>query len=118
MIGEKSNRICIVLYSVWHDSCTDPALCRAGDFSDPVISFSGISSVLLLENDLSYNPHLSIKKIRNHKISDFFMSVSDYARSTRPDFRQEVHTYIFLDTPSVLTRTDFTLDLHIFGDFL
>ena len=118
MIVEKSNRICIVLYSVWHDSCTDPALCRAGDFSDPVISFSGISSVLLLENDLSYNPHLSIKKIRNHKISDFFMSVSDYARSTRPDFRQEVHTYIFLDPPSVLTRTDFTLDLHIFGDFL
>ena len=57
MIGEKSNRICIVLYSVWHDSCTDPALCRAGDFSDPVISFSGISSVLLLENDLSHNPH-------------------------------------------------------------
>ena len=80
--------------------------------------FLGISSVLLLENDLSYNPHLSIKKIRNHKISDFFMSVSDYARSTRPDFRQEVHTYIFLDPPSVLTRTDFTLDFHIFGDFL
>ena len=52
MIGEKSNRICIVLYSVWHDSCTDPALCRAGDLSDPVISFSGISSVLLLENVL------------------------------------------------------------------
>ena len=52
VIGEKSNRICIVLYSVWHDSCTDPALCRAGDFSDPVISFFGISSVLLLENVL------------------------------------------------------------------
>ncbi len=56
MIGEKSNRICIVLYSVWHDSCTDPALCRAGDFSDPVISFSGISSVLLLNLNVNNIP--------------------------------------------------------------
>ena len=48
MIGEESNRICIVLYSVRYDSGIDPSLCCAGDLSDPVISFSGISSVLLL----------------------------------------------------------------------
>ncbi len=94
MIGEKSNRICIVLYSVWHDSCIDPALCRAGDFSDPVISFSRISSVLLLENDLSYNPHLSIKKIRNHKISDFFMSVFNIHILYTSGLGRKIHTYV------------------------
>lgn len=77
----------------------------------PGANFFGVDVIMAVIN-------LNIKKIRNHKISDFFISVSDYARSTRPDFRQEVHTYIFLDPPSVLTRTDFTLDLHIFGDFL
>ena len=40
-----------------------------------------------------------------------------YARSTFPDFKQEVQTYILFVAPfSVLTRTDFTLDFHIFGD--
>ena len=45
-------------------------------------------------------------------------SSSDYARSTRPDFRQDVQTYIFLDPPSVLTLTDLTFDFHIFGVLL
>ena len=43
---------------------------------------------------------------------------SNYARSTKPDFRQEVHTYIFFDPPSVLTLTDFTFDFHILLDLL
>lgn len=41
-----------------------------------------------------------------------------YARSTRPDLRQDVHTYIFFEPPSVFTRTDFMFDFHIFGVFL
>ena len=41
-----------------------------------------------------------------------------YALSTLPDFKQDVHTYILFAPPSVLTRTDFTLDFHIFGVFL
>ena len=41
-----------------------------------------------------------------------------YALSTRPDFRQEVHTYIFLVPPFTFTLTDFTLELHILLDFL
>ena len=51
-------------------------------------------------------------------IVSFYDVLSDYARSTRPDFRQDVHTYIFLEPPSVFTLTDFTFDFHIFGDFL
>ena len=42
----------------------------------------------------------------------------DYALSTRPDFRHDVQTYIFLEPPSVFTLTDFTFDFHIFGVFL
>lgn len=36
-----------------------------------------------------------------------------YALSTLPDFRQDVHTYIFLAPPLTLTFTDLTLDFHI-----
>ena len=36
-----------------------------------------------------------------------------YARSTFPDLRQEVHTYIFCGTPFTFTLTDFTFDFHI-----
>ncbi len=43
----------------------------------------------------------------------------NYARSTLPDLKHEVHTYIFFVPPfSVFTRTDFTFDFHIFGVFL
>ena len=49
----------------------------------------------------------------------FFSNFKSYARSTLPDFKQEVHTYVFLAPPfSVLIFTDFTFDFHIFGDFL
>ena len=51
-------------------------------------------------------------------VSLFPMMCVDLARSTRPDFRQDVQTYIFLEPPSVLTLTDFTFDFHIFGVFL
>ncbi len=40
------------------------------------------------------------------------------ALSTLPDLRHDVHTYIFFEPPSVLTRTDFTLDFHILLDLL
>ena len=43
---------------------------------------------------------------------------STYARSTFPDLKQEVHTYIFLAPFSVLTLTDFTFDFHILLDLL
>ena len=36
-----------------------------------------------------------------------------YALSTLPERRQDVQTYIFLEPPSVLTRTDLMLDFHI-----
>lgn len=45
--------------------------------------------------------------------------IIDYALSTKPDLKQEVHTYVFLAPPSaVLILTDFTLDFHILLDLL
>lgn len=42
----------------------------------------------------------------------------NYARSTKPDFKHEVQTYIFLVPPFELTLTDLTLDFHILLVFL
>ena len=44
--------------------------------------------------------------------------VFSYARSTFPDLRQEVQTYILRAAPLTLTLTDFTLDFHILFDRL
>jgi len=41
-----------------------------------------------------------------------------YARSTLPDLRQEVQTYIFLAAPLTFTLTDLILDFHILFDLL
>lgn len=77
-----------------------------------------------------------VKKIRNFlynekellpekKIKKFpfgqqllYVSFHSYARSTFPDFKQEVQTYIFLAAPLTLTFTDLILDFHILLDFL
>ena len=39
--------------------------------------------------------------------------LKSYALSTLPDFRQDVHTYIFLAPAPTFTFTDLTLDFHI-----
>ena len=44
--------------------------------------------------------------------------IHNYARSTNPDFKQEVHTYIFFGAPFTRTLTDFTFDFHILFDLL
>ena len=49
---------------------------------------------------------------------EYVFSSINYARSTKPERRHEVHTYIFLDPPSVLTLTDLTLDFHILLDLI
>ena len=95
---------------------------------DPDSAFSDhrIPPVLLLKRSLQESTAtcLQDKKIkRQFKTASLFsfqycMSESSYARSTRPDFKQDVHTYIFLEPPSVFTLTDFTFDFHIFGVFL
>ncbi len=41
-----------------------------------------------------------------------------YARSTLPDFRQDVHTYIFFAAPFTFTLTDLIFDFHILLDLL
>ncbi len=43
---------------------------------------------------------------------------SAQALSTKPDLRQDVHTYIFCEPPVVLTLTDFTFALQILFDLL
>lgn len=61
----------------------------------------------------------SIKEeIKNETIDSPRFVFRSYALSTRPDFKQEVQTYILFAPPSVFTLTDFTFDFHIFGDLL
>ena len=63
---------------------------------------------------------LGKKKDIAHTIS-FLTSYSatpDTARSTFPERRQEVHTYILFVQPSTLTLTDFTFAFHILFDLL
>ena len=66
---------------------------------------------------------LSLERKQAREFSRAFLSYSyinrNYALSTFPDLRQEVHTYIFCAPPlAVLTLTDFTLDFHILLDLL
>ena len=42
----------------------------------------------------------------------------NYALSTKPDLKQEVHTYILWVPPFTLTLTDFTFAFHILLDRL
>ena len=42
----------------------------------------------------------------------------NYARSTLPDLKQDVQTYIFLEAPFTFTFTDLMLDFHILLDLL
>lgn len=41
------------------------------------------------------------------------LSIADYARSTLPERRQEVQTYIFFVPPFTFTLTDLRFDFHI-----
>lgn len=61
---------------------------------------------------------IDYKLILHQSLFYSFAGSNYYARSTRPDLKQDVQTYIFLEPPSVFTLTDFTFDFHIFGDFL
>ena len=72
----------------------------------------------LMKQDCLYS--LGKKKDIVYTIS-FLKSYSatpDTARSTFPERRQEVHTYIFFVPPSTLTLTDFTFAFHILLDLL
>ena len=48
----------------------------------------------------------------------FHKVLFSYALSTKPERRQEVHTYIFFAPPLTLTLTDFTLAFQIELDLL
>lgn len=51
-------------------------------------------------------------------LSQTALRMLDYALSTKPDFRQEVHTYIFCAPPFTFTLTDLTLEFQILLVFL
>ena len=89
---------------------SDPAQARFR--ASRFISLAGVRPMRGKRNPVDYKPAC---------INLFFILLqvqTVYARSTRPDFKQDVQTYIFLDPPSVFTLTDFTFDFHIFGVFL
>ena len=50
--------------------------------------------------------------------TSFPNGTENYARSTLPDLKQEVQTYIFLAPPFTFTLTDLMLDFHILLDLL
>lgn len=101
--------ICIIFYSNRNIDYDDIAKDIYWNFTDYHLLADGILFVLLLEQ---------IKKRDELQIISFYLS-NYYARSTLPDFKQDVQTYIFLVfPPSVFTLTDFTLDFHILGVFL
>ena len=119
-------RFCAVLDSdrdVYYDAAPKP---RMGRYPAACVSRAWISAVLLLNKPTSQgiwcvgrvfqkeNPYLT--KCRYGFC--LLILCGNYALSTRPDFRHDVHTYIFFDPPSVFTLTDFTFDFHIFGVFL
>ena len=60
-------------------------------------------------------PVLQVERQKNKKkaVRSFDHTAFSYARSTNPDFKQEVHTYIFLGAPFTSTLTDLTFDFHI-----
>ncbi len=67
---------------------------------------------------------LEIKKVlQNNGISVvlqhlFYSESFHYARSTAPERKHLVQTYIFFVPPFTFTLTDFTLDFHILLDLL
>ena len=74
------------------------------------------TSLMLTTNGTLCEPLLCRQKKRVSRSPDTHHF--PYARSTFPDLRQEVQTYIFLAAPLTLTLTDFTLDFHILLDLL
>ena len=110
-------RFCAILDSnrdVYHDAASESGV---GCYTDDLVSRTGIPSVLLLTG-IKNDPGPEFNSSGVVPCLFKYRSLPDYARSTRPDFRQDVQTYIFLDPPSVLTLTDFTFDFHIVGVFL
>lgn len=66
-----------------------------------------------------------VRRIHVHKIKEMMSGLFcntlihfHYALSTKPERRQEVHTYIFLAAPLTLTLTDFTFAFQIALDLL
>lgn len=99
---------------------TDAVLLWSGDDADAVhpsyadypdfcyrVSDFGVLSVLFL----------TIRKKLPH-MRQLCGSFSDYALSTNPERKQDVHTYIFLTPPFTLTRTDLMFALQIALDLL
>lgn len=111
---EKSMWVCTVLDCHSHVYYDAPPQSGVGRNSAADFSCTRVSFVLLL------NSKEKPASVINTDTGFIFIlsRVEDYALSTRPDFRHDVQTYIFLEPPSVLTLTDFTFDFHIFGVFL
>lgn len=111
---EKSMWFCTVLDCHRHVYNDAPSQSGVGCDSAADFSCTRLSFILLLSSKektrICTNTDTGLIFILSH--------VEDYALSTRPDFRHDVQTYIFLEPPSVFTLTDFTFDFHIFGDFL
>ena len=60
----------------------------------------------------------SVKRKRGHVKRHVLSISSNYALSTKPERKQEVHTYIFLAPPLTLTLTDLTFAFQIALDLL
>lgn len=71
---------------------------------------------------MSYKENYTINKQRKKDaigtLSLHLTYINDYARSTLPDLRHEVHTYVFFAAPFTMILTDFTLAFHILLDLL
>ena len=59
-----------------------------------------------------------LKRKRGHVKRHVLSISSNYALSTKPERKQEVHTYIFLAPPLTLTLTDLTFAFQIALDLL
>ena len=60
----------------------------------------------------------NMKRKRGHVKRHVLSISSNYALSTKPERKQEVHTYIFLAPPLTLTLTDLTFAFQIALDLL
>lgn len=60
----------------------------------------------------------NLKRKRGHVKRHVLSISSNYALSTKPERKQEVHTYIFLAPPLTLTLTDLTFAFQIALDLL
>ena len=138
--NEKGNGFCAVLYGagdVYHDAASESCMGRdhtgvaASDRIPAVLLLAGTavsvqtcSSIPLCCISLTgirpikQKKEIDYKLILHQSLFYSFAGSNYYARSTRPDLKQDVQTYIFLEPPSVFTLTDFTFVFHIFGDFL